>query len=70
MKDLIKALQILLPYCNDTRNPTNCSHDEFFVGAGIQLHLVSEADIAQLEELGFDWNDEYEGFTSYRFGSC
>ncbi|GAF97260.1 unnamed protein product [marine sediment metagenome] len=71
MKDLIKALQILLKYSNDDHNPTNCSHDEFYVGAGIQYDDVSEEDTKELEKLGFAPCEEYgEGFISFRFGSC
>jgi len=70
MKDLIEALTILLKYANEDRRPTNCSHDEFFVGAGIDIEDVSNEDVLRLDELGFFWNKDYEGFSSYRFGSC
>lgn len=70
MGDLIKALQILLKYANDDRWPTNCEHDQLYVGCGIELGMVSEEDLKELEELGFDWSDEEDGFVSYRFGSC
>jgi hypothetical protein len=70
MKDLIEALTILLKYANEDKNPTNCSHDEFFVGAGIGIEDMSNEDVLRLDELGFFWNEEYEGFSSYRFGSC
>ena len=32
MKDLIEALQILLKYANDDRDPTHCEHDQLYVG--------------------------------------
>jgi len=70
MKDLIEALQILLNYANDDRNPTHCEHDQLYVGCDIQLHQVSEEDIKRLDELGFFWDEESEGFISFRFGSC
>lgn len=70
MKDLIEALTILLKYANEDRRPTNCSHDEFFVGAGIELENVTDEDISRLDELGFFWDEDNEGFYSYRFGSC
>lgn len=69
MKDLIKALQILLKYANDDRWPTNCEHDLLYVGCGIELEKVSEEDVVELDKLGFFWDDEYDGFISYRFGS-
>lgn len=67
MEDLIKALQIFLKYGNPY-NPTNCSHDELFVD--IDPELVSEEDKKTLDKLGFFPNDELNGFSSYRFGSC
>jgi hypothetical protein len=70
MKDLIEALTILLKYANEDKYPTNCSHGEFFVGAGIDIEDMSNEDVLRLDELGFFWNEEYEGFSSYRFGSC
>ncbi len=70
MKELIQALQILLKYANDTEYPTHCEHDQLFVGCGIALEKVSETDVKKLDELGFFWSEELEGFTSYKFGSC
>lgn len=70
MDDLIKALQILKKYANDDRNPTNCSHDQLYVGCGIEIEKVSEQDIKELDSLGFFWSDEDYGFISFRFGSC
>lgn len=68
MSDLIKALQIFLKYA-DPYNPTNCSHDELSIMM-IDREKVSEADVKELEELGFHWNEEYDYFYSYRFGSA
>ena len=70
MKDLIQALQILLKYANDDRNPTHCEHDQLYIGCGIELEKVTKEDINKLDELGFFWSDEDEGFISFRFGSC
>ena len=70
MKDLIKALQILLKYADDSHNPTSCSHDEFYVDCGIDPENVSKADLKELDELGFIPDDENGGFISFRFGSC
>tara|TARA_R110000868_G_scaffold404685_1_gene683116 strand:- start:539 stop:742 length:204 start_codon:yes stop_codon:yes gene_type:complete len=67
MNDLIEALQILLKYGNPN-NPTNCEHDELMVV--IHPSNVSEEDIKKLDELGFFVNEEYECFSSFRFGSC
>jgi hypothetical protein len=70
MKDLIKALQILLKYANNDRNPTYCEHDILHIGCGIKLEMVSVDDITKLGELGIFWSDYEEGFISYRYGSC
>ena len=70
MKDLIEALQILLKYANDDRNPTGCEHDMLYVCCGIELEKVSFEDVEKLEELGFFWNEETDTFASYRYGSC
>jgi len=67
MKDLIEALTIFLKY-GDPKYPTNCSHDELYVD--IDPDKVSEEDKKRLDELGFFVNEELEGFSSYRFGSC
>jgi len=65
MEDLIKALQIFLKYDNPY-NPTHCEHDCLHVM--IDPSVVSEEDIASLEELGFDVGDD--NFTSFRYGSA
>ena len=70
MKDLIEALQILLKYANEDRNPTHCEHDQLYIGCGIEKEMVSEEDIKRLDELGIFWSDSDEGFISFRFGSC
>lgn len=66
MENLIKALQIFLKYGNPNY-PTCCSHDELMVS--ISPDLVSEEDLKTLEELSFIPN-EYDGFSSYKYGSC
>jgi hypothetical protein len=66
MEELIKALQIFLKYGNPDY-PTHCEHDELFVD--IDPELVSEEDKKTLDEIGFFPND-YNGFSSYKFGSC
>lgn len=53
MNDLIIALQIVAKYANDDHNPTHCSHDQLSVCAGITKEMVSDEDIAKLDELGF-----------------
>lgn len=67
MKDLIKALQILLKYGNP-KNPTNCKHD--VLNVDISSDKVSNEDIKALDKLGFFIDDEDNTFSSFRFGSC
>ena len=67
MEDLIKALQIFLKYGNPAY-PTNCSHNELFVD--INPEKVFEEDIVGLDSLGFFINEKYDGFSSFKFGSC
>lgn len=66
MEDLIKALQILFKYGNP-KHPTHCEHDKLYVA--IDPSIVSDEDKKELERLGFNECDEFEAFTSYRFGS-
>jgi hypothetical protein len=70
MDDLIEALQIFQKYTDSTeRNPTWCGHDVFAVCHQEDVE-ISDEDKKRLEELSFTWDDELEGFSSYRFGSC
>ena len=68
MKDLIEALNIFLKY-KDAFSPTHCEHDVMLV-VGIEKDAVSEADVKRLDELGFFWSDEYDGWASFRYGSA
>ena len=68
MKDLIKALEIFLKYQNKTW-PTICEHDVLIIN-GIERQDVSDDDHIKLEILGFEWNESYGAYVSYRFGSA
>ena len=75
MDDLIEALTIFNKYIKADNNyaklaPTHCEHDVFMVCAGIAKDDVSAEDKERLEKLSFSWNDEYDCWTSFRFGSC
>jgi hypothetical protein len=67
MKDLIEALSIMYKYVGDVDNPTHCEHDVLHVACSPSD--VSQEDVDRLEELGF-FPDEFDGFSSFRFGSC
>ncbi len=68
MENLIKALNILLKYGNPDY-PTHCEHDTLYV-CGIESKDVSEADISDLDKLGFFVNEEDGGFMSFHYGSA
>jgi hypothetical protein len=71
MENLIKALQIFLKYGNDD-HPTWCAHDTLYVTT--DPDVVSEADLKELDRLGFfpngDVGEDSDGFMSFKFGSC
>jgi len=66
MEQLIEALQIFLKYDN-SEYPTHCEHDVLHVA--VSSELMSKEDIEKLDELGF-FIDEYDGFSSFKYGSC
>lgn len=66
MDKLIQALQIFLKYGNP-KFPTHCEHDILMV---MIEEEISEEDKEKLEELHFNWNDEYGCWASYYFGSA
>ena len=68
MKDLIEALQIFLKYKNPY-SPTHCEHDILMVMSATPDEM-SEEDKKRLDELSFSWNEEYDCWSSYRFGSA
>jgi len=71
MDDLIEALTIFKKYIKeDAYAPTHCEHDVFMVCAGIREDAVSAEDTERLEELGFSWDESYDCWSSFRFGSC
>jgi hypothetical protein len=68
MEKLIQALQIFLKYKN-VKWPTHCEHDILLI-TEITEDEVSGEDQAQVKELGFHWNTEYDCWASYRYGSA
>lgn len=71
MDHLIEALTIFKKYVEPDSYaadyPTNCEHDVLSVC--ISPSLVSQDDLLRLGELGF-MPDDYDGFMSYKYGSC
>lgn len=68
MKRLIEALTIFLKY-QDVPWPTHCEHDILMI-MGITQEEVSAEDVTALEDYGFHWNEEYDCWASYRYGSA
>ncbi len=68
MEDLIKALQMFLKVRN-IDYPTHCEHDELMV-IGYTPDDFTPEELAELDKLGFSWNEDDEYFYSFRFGSC
>lgn len=68
MTKLIQALQIFARYA-DLDCPTHCEHDMLCV-VGIPHDTVSEEDCVTLDTLGFFWNEEYDSWCSFRYGSA
>ena len=68
MSDLIKALQIFLKY-GDKSSPFYCN-DETLQIHGYNIKDIDPKDVHTLENLGFHWTDEDDGyFYSFKFGS-
>lgn len=68
MESLIKALQIFLKYQN-LEFPTSCINDELII-VRIGKNEVSENDTKKLDKLGFVWNNGYDCFSSFKYGSA
>ena len=69
MNDLIEALTIFSKYCDDPYSPTGCEHDVLYVYSG-HPDGKEPGDVARLRELGFEWDDDIEVWSSFRFGSA
>lgn len=67
MKELIEALQIFAKY-QENDYPTHCEHDTLHI-MGITEEEVSEEDMKKLDELGFFYSEEDDGFISFKYGS-
>ncbi|MBQ9023848.1 MAG: hypothetical protein IJ105_01350 [Bacilli bacterium] len=68
MKDLIEALKIFEKYIGDEKYPTWAEHDEF--GVCCRKEIMTEEDIKKLDELGFFYDENYDCFVSFKYGSC
>lgn len=68
LEALIEALTIFKKYLDDTY-PTHCEHDIMMITLREQ-DVVSKEDTKRLDELGFNWSNEFECWISHRFGSC
>lgn len=67
MKELYEAFKIFAKYSTDNF-PTSCEHDIMYVH--VKPTAVSDEDVAELERLGFDANEDLGNFQSTKFGSA
>lgn len=71
MNDLIESLQIFSKYFDATNAyPTHCGPDILALRVADNPDGITSVDRARLEQLSWHFNDEYECWCSYRFGSC
>jgi hypothetical protein len=68
MDDLIEALTIFRKYAME-EHPTLCEHDVLMISNVVPGDLTEE-DAKRLDELSFFWNESYDCFVSFRFGSA
>lgn len=64
LEGMAEAFSIMGKYTNDYRDFC-AEHDVIYAGGGIDIEKVSAEDIARLEELRWDVNEEGEGFIRY-----
>jgi len=69
MKDLIEVLTILLKY-GDKSYPTHCEHDIMYLSCAVHPDEVSQEDKDRLNDLGFFVNEEFDCFSSFKYGSA
>lgn len=65
MKNLIKALTLLLKYDNP-EYPTHCEHDTLYIL--ISPKTVSNEDLKKLDDLNIHADYEEDHFFSYHYG--
>ncbi|NCQ51908.1 hypothetical protein GW796_08450 [archaeon] len=49
--------------------PTHCEHDILMI-MDVTKRQVSKEDKKELDDLGFFWNDEFDCWASYKYGSA
>jgi hypothetical protein len=69
MEVLIEALTIFSKY-DKPNYPTHCEHDELWIVGDYDPSKMEDKDVARLDELGFIWDDNMDGFKSYTYGSA
>jgi len=70
MRDFITILEILLKY-GEVDYPFYCEHDVLHIYPAVSLTSISPEDIKALDEMGvFVDEDNWEGFMSFKYGSC
>ena len=69
MDELIEALQIFAKY-DSQQWPTHCEHDILYIVGDYHPDKMNVEDVQRLEEIGFDWDEDDEGFFSFKYGSA
>ena len=66
--DLLEGLTLLATHQSNDISPLHCEHDQLTVNADPSAFTAEE--LAHLEKLGFNVDDDDEAFYSFRFGSA
>lgn len=72
MDDLIKALRIFEKYMSEDYQknyPFHCEHDTLHINCDAHPDDMNPEDREFLEK-DFHWEDEYDGWISFKYGSC
>jgi hypothetical protein len=71
MKNLIAALQLIYSKMGlEVEFPTQCGPDELRVYTDVDTSDFTKAELKQLDQWGFIWDEDEGGFVSSFYGSC
>ena len=70
MEDFLESMNIFKKYMDkEVYTPFQCEHDVLIFTVTNDCDHFEEADIKRLSELGWEWDEEFDCFSSFRFGS-
>lgn len=61
VKEFIEGLNIMAPYLKDDYS-LRCDHDEFWIGSETEFKPMPALDLAKLDKLGWEWDDDADGY--------